>query len=344
MLEESDLALINALQIWPRAPWSTVARSLGINSPDAVARRWRRLAARGDTWITAYFSAQFSSDYCIAIVTLGCVPGCKEDVADALTQDLCCVSVEITAGAQDIVLTVVTHDLEGLNNYLQRRVEQMPGLTATSTSLVTRLYSEGMHWRLRALGASAHAELARGFQPGRDHAATNLDKLDRRLVRLLSADGRTSYAELAEGVGTSPATARRRLTAMLRSRMLALRCEVAAPLVGLPVTVTLRGRVAPDRVDEVAAGLAGLPQVRLCATLTGEHNLLATVWLSSINAVQRLELSLARSYPVLEVRDTLVNLRTPKRMGRLLDQSGRARGHAPIVPWPRATPMDPGRN
>ena len=129
---------------------------------------------------------------------------------------------------------------------------------------------------------------------------------------------------------------------MLSSRALWLRCEVAAPLVGLPVTVTLRGRVAPDRVNDVASGLTGLPQVRLCATLTGEHNLLATAWLNSLGSVQKFEQALARSHPQFEVRDTSVNLRTPKRMGRLLDHSGRAVGIVPMAAWPYSEP-EPGR-
>lgn len=336
MLSEPDLALINALQVWPRAPWSALAQSLGTGA-DAVARRWERLSARGDAWMTAYFSAQLTDDYCIAIVTVRCRPGSKEEVAETLARDPCCISVEITAGAQDTMLTVATHDLDGLNQYLLHRVDLIPGVTATSTSLVTRLYSEGTHWRLHTLEPSALAELKRGFGEHHHPGGTKLDRTDRRLALLLSAHGRATYAELAEATGTSPATARRRVTQMLRSRVLSLRCEVAAPLVGLPVTATVRGRVAPERADEVAAGLAGLPQVRLCAMLTGEHNLLATVWLNSVSAIQRLEQSLVRSHPAFSVHDTLVDLRTPKRMGWLLDESGRATGHVSMAAWPYDT-------
>ncbi|MER7015752.1 Lrp/AsnC family transcriptional regulator [Saccharopolyspora sp. NPDC000359] len=328
MLSESDLALVNALQVWPRAPWSAVATSLGVRSADAVARRWERLAARGDAWTTAYFRA-LSTGGCVALVTARCRPGTKEQVATTLAADSCCLSVEITAGTQDLLLTVAAQDLEALNHYLVRHVEQVPGLTSTTTALVTRFYSEGANWRLHALGASAHAALDPGLSqpPASPIAATGLD---RKLAGLLSADGRTSYARLAAKTGTSQATARRRVTAMLRSRVLALRCEVAAPLVGLPVTATLRGRVAALDVDRVGAGLAGLPPVRMCAAVTGEHNLVATAWLPSISAVQQFEQVATRNFPALEVHDTLVNLRTVKRMGRMLDRSGRATGFVPL--------------
>ncbi|KAA5833526.1 Lrp/AsnC family transcriptional regulator [Saccharopolyspora hirsuta] len=331
MLSESDLALVNALQVWPRAPWSAVATSLGVRSADAVARRWERLAERGDAWTTAYFRA-LSTGGCVALVTARCRPGTKEQVAATLAEDSCCISVEITAGTQDLLLTVAAQDLEALNHYLVQHVEQVHGLTATTTALVTRFYSEGANWRLHALGASAHAALDPGF--GQQSASSiTFTGLDRKLAGLLSADGRTSYAQLAEEAGTSQATARRRVTAMLRSRVLALRCEVAAPLVGLPVTATLRGRVAALDVDRVGAGLAGLSPVRMCAAVTGEHNLVATVWLPSISAVQQFEQVATRNFPALVVHDTLVNLRTVKRMGRLLDRSGRATGFVPMRVW-----------
>lgn len=334
-LSESDLALVNALQVHPRAPWSAVARSLSTRA-DAASRRWERLSARGDAWTTAYFGARITGMYCIAIVAVRCSTGGKEDVVAELVRDACCVSVEITAGPHDIVLTVSAQDLEALHDYLVRRLERIPGVTATSTSLVTHLHSEGTHWRLHALEPSAHDALQQDAEQPRPAEAVKLDELDRRLAALLSADGRASCAALARTTGTSTATARRRIAAMLRSRALTLRCEVAAPLAGLPVTATIRGRVGPDRAGEVAAGLAGLPQVRLCATITGEHNLLATVWVRSVDSIQRLEQSLARKFPSFDLHHTLVNLHTPKRMGRLLDRSGRATGHVPMAPWPSA--------
>ncbi|MHA6803937.1 Lrp/AsnC family transcriptional regulator [Salinifilum ghardaiensis] len=333
-LSESDLALVNALQIWPRAPWSVVARSLGTRA-DAASRRWARLRARGDAWMTAYFGARTTGMYCVAIVSVRCSPGGKEEVAEELVRDACCVSVEITAGAHDIVLTVSAQDLEALHDYLAQRLERTPGVTATSTSLVTHLHSEGTHWRLHALEPSAHDLLQQQAEQLRPAETAEPDELDRRLAALLSVDGRASCAALARAAGTSTATARRRIAAMLRSRVLSLRCDVAAPLVGLPVTATIRGRVRPDRAGEVAAGLAGLPQVRLCATLTGEHNLLATVWVRSVGSIQRLEQSLSRKFPGFDLHHTLVNLRTPKRMGRLLDRSGRASGHVPMAPRTR---------
>ncbi|MDH6576360.1 NAD kinase [Kitasatospora sp. MAP5-34] len=51
-VDELDLALVNALQLQPRAPWSLLGQTLGI-SPVTAARRWRRLSEAGIAWVTA---------------------------------------------------------------------------------------------------------------------------------------------------------------------------------------------------------------------------------------------------------------------------------------------------
>lgn len=133
-------------------------------------------------------------------------------------------------------------------------------------------------------------------------------------------------------------TARRRLAAAFAGDLV-VRCDVAQPLTGWPVTAMLWAQVPPDQVDDVARRLAGLPEARAAESVTGgAANLLLGVWLRSLADLQRLEAALAERVPELRVLDRSIALRTAKRMGRLLDPSGRAVGHVPVDPW--ATPGD----
>jgi Winged helix-turn-helix DNA-binding len=52
------------------------------------------------------------------------------------------------------------------------------------------------------------------------------------IMTQLAIDGRTSYAELAERVDTSPTTARRCVSDLLRSGILILRADISAPDAG----------------------------------------------------------------------------------------------------------------
>ena len=56
--------------------------------------------------------------------------------------------------------------------------------------------------------------------------------------------------------------------------------------------------------------------------------------------VHRLELTISAKLPQLTVVDRLIVLRTVKRMGRLLDESGRAVGVVPINLWDDLLPHD----
>ncbi|WP_344333139.1 hypothetical protein [Kitasatospora putterlickiae] len=55
------------------------------------------------------------------------------------------------------------------------------------------------------------------------------------------------------------------------------------------------------------------------------------VWLHGLHAVDPFEAVLAERFPLLEVRDRTVVLRSPKRMGWLLDDAGRATRRVPLA-------------
>jgi DNA-binding Lrp family transcriptional regulator len=120
---------------------------------------------------------------------------------------------------------------------------------------------------------------------------------------------------------------------MIDGGLLSLRCEVAQPITGWPVAATFWARVPPDELDRTATALTGLPEVRLCAATTGADNLVMTLWLRSLGDVQRLEAELARKLPALVLTDRAVTLHAAKRMGCLLDGTGRITDVVPIDPW-----------
>jgi DNA-binding Lrp family transcriptional regulator len=322
---------VETLQVAPRAPWSVVARTLG-TSPVTAARRWQRLTDAGLAWVTGSPGVRARDAQCLAYAAVTCEPGRKLHVAEALTADPQALTVEVTAGAADLMVTVAAADLAALSRYLLERLDRVPGVTGTHTRIATRLFTEGSAWRLGVLGSEEVATLprragVRGPTPGASGA------VDRALLGALARDGRASYAELAVAAGTSPATARRRVERLLASGTVLLRTEVSAPLVGWPVSVVFSADAPAGRLDALAAAVGRIRQVRLCATLAGAPSLIVIAWLRTVEEVHRFELALLDAVPGLVVVDRLVVLRSLKRMGRLLDESGRAVGVVPLAPW-----------
>jgi hypothetical protein len=112
-----------------------------------------------------------------------------------------------------------------------------------------------------------------------------------------------------------------------------LRAEVATHLTGWHVPVILSVDAPSGRLAETAAAIARLRQVRLCATVAGTPAILVAAWVRDIDAVRVFEARLARALPHIAVTDRLLTLRTVKRMGRLLDEDGRAIGAVPMDVW-----------
>jgi DNA-binding Lrp family transcriptional regulator len=344
-LSEADLALVEALQVCPRATWSAVAKATD-TSPVTVSRRWSRLVDSGAAWVTGTPGLSVWNQQCVAYVAIRCSPGHKLSVADTLAGDPHALSVELTAGDVDLFVTVAAADLRALSRYLLERVDLIAGVTDTRTRICTHLYRDGSRWRLGSLPQQAVDRLAPAPGTTSPHAQTVRSATsrpeDHRILVQLGLDGRASFTALAAGAGVSEGTVRRRLRSLLAAGTVVLRAEVAAHLTDWQVAVILSIDVPSDRLASAALAMSRLRHVRLCATLTGSPAIVVSVWLRDVESVHDFETTLAKAIPGVTVSDRLVTLHTVKRMGRLLDEDGRAVGVVPMDVWadPRATPRD----
>ena len=331
-LDESDLALIEALQVAPRAPWSALSKAVGV-TPATAVRRWQRLLDDGAAWVTGTPGPGVWDASCVAYIDITCEPAAKVAVAEHLAADPHALSVDLTSGGSDLFVTVATPDLRSLARYLLERLDRMPGITASRARIATRLYTEGSSWRLGALSPDRLATLQRWRTGGLGETGSFVSPGDRDILVNLGLDGRASYVALAEAAGVSTATARRRTDRLIESGAVLLRTEMAAPLAGWPVSVILSGHAPAARLYEVARTLGRLRPVRLCATLAGTPSLIVVAWLRTVDEVHRFEVSLARGVADLEIIERRVVLRTVKRMGRILADDGRAVGMVPMDVW-----------
>ncbi|MFB7336969.1 Lrp/AsnC family transcriptional regulator [Streptomyces adustus] len=316
----------------PRAPWTEVGAALDVDAA-TVARRWQRLREGGYAWVTAYLYDQGGSG---ALVEVDCAPGQDAAVARALAREPMAATIELAAGGRDLLVTALAGDFGSLSSFILDRIGVLPGVTATRAHLVTGgLYVEGSSWRLRSLARSQSQSLTSARRPlaVREETAS---QAARELVLALAEDGRLPLTELAARLGVSLNTASRRLSRLLGSGGLVLRCDLAPPLSGAPVSVTFFASVPSEHLDATAHEVARFPEIRLCVTVAGPQNLLAIAWVASLADVQRLEVRLARALPHLRVADRSIALRITKHMGRILDADGRARDFVPVDMWSAA--------
>lgn len=332
-LDELDYLLITALQTSPRAEWAQIGKVLGVDASTA-ARRWHRLTEAGHAWLSCYTVAVGPAVPIIAFIEVDCAAGALHDVAAEIADDPHLITIEHVTGARDLVLTAAFPDLAMLARYVGFRLGRLPGVSATRSQTATAVHTEGSRWRLDRLDPDSHDLLAKDRGPAMPRRGLPApDALDARLYLLLSEDFRQSAASLAERLGVSPTTVRRRLDRMHRQDSLIYRCEVARHLSGWPISVTLWGIAPAGETSRIASQLIRMRETRLCASLTGPHNLMLTVWLRSAEDIAAFEARLADRFPELAVADRAVALWQLKIAGHLLDPLGRHIRGVPVTFW-----------
>ena len=326
--QEEDLALLHCLQIAPRVTWTDLAPVLG-STPTALAARWQRLRAGGLAWVASYPDAR-GDTLVTSLVEIDVAPGHRAEVVRLLCRDPRAISVEESARGRDLLLTVLTQDLASLTRFVLDDMAGIPGIERQRTHLATAVHTDGTSWRLDALDKEQKAACEAIAATIGPQSGVTPPKDVQDLIDILARDGRASAAELARQTGRSPATVRRQLTRIVGSGMLRFRCEVAQLASQWPISCTWVARVPPAEQERTVAALRTLPELRLCISTTGDTNLMFTVWVRSLQHLMRLEQLLGERLPWLGIVDNAVTLRTPKRVGWLLDEQGLATGE--VIP------------
>jgi len=134
-----------------------------------------------------------------------------------------------------------------------------------------------------------------------------VDATDRRIVELLTASGRLSYAELARRVGLSGPAVHERVGKLESTGVIrGYRAQVDPEAVGLPVTAFIGiVQAADSEIDDVVAALSDHPEIESCYFLAGEESFLLRVRLPTIAELEHLIVRLNRIPGVAATRTTI---------------------------------------
>lgn len=317
-LRQGDLELINALQINPRASWSLIGNVLRID-PVTCQRRWSRLESSGYAWVSAYPLNEPTA--AAALVEVSCLPGKALAIAEELALDAQCMNVDVTTGARDVMVTLTTMSASQCADYLLHRFDGLDGVIDTTSHMYLRGFADGSQWRPGVLTASQEHRLRASYDQLPPSDCTD-DEWSIGVV--LGRDGRAGITELAKTAGVSESTVRRRLNRLLGSGQLTLRCDLARECSGYPIGVFYFMRIPARKATEFGVVIGKLPQIRLCGLIDGVANFVVQAWVSTLDEVATFEARLSRAIPDADFVDRSLILRTVKRVGRRIDETGRA--------------------
>ncbi|HEX7948842.1 MAG TPA: Lrp/AsnC family transcriptional regulator [Candidatus Limnocylindrales bacterium] len=139
-LSELDKRIIEHLQQDGRRAFTQIAASLGV-SEAAVRARTNRMVERGILQVVGVADPG-KLGFQQALIGIRCEPGRLVEVADALAALPEIDYVVVTAGRFDILIEAVAPDNEGLLQFLNDRLQRIPGVRETETFTYLRLVKQ----------------------------------------------------------------------------------------------------------------------------------------------------------------------------------------------------------
>jgi DNA-binding Lrp family transcriptional regulator len=323
-----DFQIIHALQIQPRVSWAALGTILNVDA-STLSRRWNRLVADGLVWTTCQYREEYSrlGAPSVALVEVVCSPGRREEVIAEFVRMPRLVSVHCTSGSRDLYLTMWGTDVLDVACFVDEQVLTVPGVVASQTHHVRRLFQNGSAWRLRSLDRDQVRALTDMLPlPSGGQVPTAADL---RILQALQADTRRPVSDVQREVGRSLASVSRAIDRLQAVDWARWRVDFAHQLLGWRASAMLWMSVRHSELDSVAAVCRLMPQVRLCASVTGVANLTASLWLREISDLDEIEGKLTTVFPNLQITDRWMVPRVAKRTGHILDRDGRKVEYVP---------------
>lgn len=150
-----------------------------------------------------------------------------------------------------------------------------------------------------------------------------LDRIDRRILAALQANGRMSNLELAELVGLSPTPCGRRVRRLEETGVIeGYAAQISPVALGLSICVMVSVRLAkqtPDAASQFLSAIQGRPEITECLLVTGNVDYLLRVWVKDIEALRNFITAALQSIPCVAETSTMVILEATKS-ARLLTE------------------------
>ncbi len=147
------------------------------------------------------------------------------------------------------------------------------------------------------------------------------DRIDRRILDTLQADGRLANVDLAERVGLSPSPCLRRVKHLEDAGMIdGYRAILNRKAVGLGLTVFVEMKVGKHSRDNAAMlqeALMAIPEVVSCHMVSGVSDFLAEVVVPDLEAYERLMTEKILTLATIEDVRSNFAIRTIKTNGAL---------------------------
>lgn len=295
-LDDVDRRLISALIADGRATYAKLAPLVGL-SQAAVRTRVQRLLDERVIVVTGRVDPASLGLGIFAFALLE-VAGEVDKVAARIADIDEAVFVAIGAGRFDLLVELRCRDEGRLLRALDR-IRVVDGVRRMQSTTV-------LHYEKQDWSGVGHRDAVWERVPG-SVRSRGLDDVDQRLLVELMADGRATYASLAQVVDLSQAAVRDRVIDLLDDRIVTIHAHPVPEAMGIAGFAGLMIK-AGGAVTPLVDVLAARPESTLVVRTLGRYDLLAEVWFDDHDHLAEL-LDQLRVLPGMGTVDTIPYLR-----------------------------------
>ena len=135
----------------------------------------------------------------------------------------------------------------------------------------------------------------------------DIDKVERQIILLLQQNGRMSYVEMAEHIGVTEGTVRRKVNRLLEERIITVAAVANPHVIGFDSPAIISIKTETGKVAQVAEEISRLPGVRFVALTTGTFDLIMEgYWANNQELSHFLTRDLAKVEGIREYNTSLV--------------------------------------
>lgn len=265
-----DMRIMEALHIDGRASWKRIAHVLGVNER-TVARRGNALLESGTVRVVAIGFPTLGH-----VVAIRCGHGQARMASRALSHHDVSHWAHVTTGDFDVVAEI-TAESRRETSFLLEDLPAVAGIRDIRVYPVIEYLRLARWWNLGILNARERGamEASAVLSPQRRMGTTeHLSDRDHALLHALKHDGRISYEELGRRTGTSDVTAKRRVDALRRDGVIAIRAVIEPDALGLGTETLTWLDVPPRHLPAVTQGIRRSEHIKYASRIAGPWDFL----------------------------------------------------------------------
>ena len=145
-MDDLDLLILNALQEDGRAPFTQIAKKVGV-AESTIRSRYASLVERGIVQPIAVIDPFLVGYNSPALIGISTESGAINSVAQTLEQMPEVSYLVLTLGGYDLMVEVFCRDREHLTDLITNQIQSIPGIRATETLVIGKIFKLSFFWQ-----------------------------------------------------------------------------------------------------------------------------------------------------------------------------------------------------